>query len=148
MAKRYVFKTDEATRYRFPTHANLLVMDRAEATASESFISVMEPGEAPPLHRHDDTEQVFYVLSGRGRLEIGAEAVDHGTLEPGDLVRIPPGTPHRVHCVGDEALRYLVVDCFPGGRPEAEPTWDAHVRVMCAQNGWSFDDVVDGESRG
>jgi mannose-6-phosphate isomerase-like protein (cupin superfamily) len=138
---KYVFSTRETTRYRFPTHTNLLVMDRAEATASESFISVMEPGEAPPLHKHDDTEQVFYVLSGRGRVVIGAEERDMGEIGPGDLVRIPPGTWHRVPCVGDEPLRYLVVDCFPGGRPTAEPTWESHVQVVCEGNGWAFDDV-------
>ena len=138
----YVFSTRDTTRYRFPTHTNLLVMDRAEATASESFISVMEPGEAPPLHRHDDTEQVFYVLSGRGRVVIGADEQDMGEIGPGDLVRIPPGTWHRVPCVGDEPLRYLVIDVFPGGRPAAEPTWASHVRVVCEGNGWAFDDVV------
>lgn len=138
---RYVFSTADTTRYRFPTHTNLLVMDRADATTSESFISVMEPGEAPPLHKHDDTEQVFYVLSGRGRVVIGEGEEDMGEIGPGDLVRIPPGTWHRVPCVGDEALRYLVVDCFPGGRPTAEPTWESHVRVVCEGNGWSFDDV-------
>ncbi len=138
---RYIFSTSNTTRYRFPTHTNLLVMDRADAATSESFISVMEPGEAPPLHKHDDTEQVFYVLSGRGRLIIGADSQDMGELNPGDLVRIPPGTWHRVPCVGDEPLRYLVVDCFPGGRPTHEPTWESHVRVVCDQNGWSFDEV-------
>ncbi len=138
---RYVFSTTDTTRYRFPTHANELVMDRAEAVASESFISVMEPGEAPPLHKHDDTEQVFFVLSGRGRVEIGEGAEDQGEIGPGDLVRIPPGTLHRVPCVGDEPLRYLVVDCFPGGRPTHEPTWESHVRVICEQQGWSFDEV-------
>ena len=138
---KYIFSTTDTPRYRFPTHSNLLVMDRADAAASESFVSVMEPGEAPPLHRHDDTEQVFFVLSGRGRLEVGPEAQDQGELEPGDLVRIPPGTLHRAACVGDEPLRYLVIDCFPGGRPSREPTWDDHVRAVCLENGWSFDEV-------
>jgi mannose-6-phosphate isomerase-like protein (cupin superfamily) len=138
---RYVFSTSDTTTYRFPTHTNLLVMDRADATASESFISLMEPGESPPLHKHDDTEQVFFVLSGEGRLEIGEDAQDHGPIRPGDLVRIPPGTYHRVPCVGDEPLRYLVVDVFPGGRPAHEPTWESHVRVVCDANGWAFDDV-------
>jgi mannose-6-phosphate isomerase-like protein (cupin superfamily) len=137
----YVFSTDQTTRYRFPTHANLLVMDRAEATASESFITVMEPGEAPPLHVHHDTEQVFFVLSGQGRLIIGEDERDQGPIAPGDLVRIPPGTWHKVPCVGDEPLRYLVVDVFPGGRPTAEPTWESHVRVVCEGNGWDFDAV-------
>lgn len=140
---KYVYKTDQTKRYRFPTHTNELVMDRAEATTSESFISVMEPGEAPPLHQHDDTEQVFYVLSGEGRLEVGEDAADQGRLVPGDLVRIPPSTPHRVHCVSDVPLRYLVVDCFPGGRPSAEPTWESHVKVVCEQNGWDMGEVVE-----
>ena len=138
---KYVFPTDRTTRYRFPTHTNLLVMDRAEATASESFITVMEPGEAPPLHVHHDTEQVFFVLSGEGRLITGADEQDQGPIVPGDLVRIPPGTWHKVPCVGDEPLRYLVVDVFPGGRPSAEPTWESHVRVVCEGNGWDFDAV-------
>jgi len=139
---RYVFPTARTKRYRFPTHANLLVMDRAEAVASEAFITVMEPGESPPLHEHPDTEQVFYVLSGRGRLEVGPDAEAVGELAPGDLVRIPPGTLHRVPCVGDEPLRYLVVDCFPGGRPAQEPTWDDHVRAVCEGNGWDFAEVT------
>ncbi|MEX2501350.1 MAG: cupin domain-containing protein [Trueperaceae bacterium] len=139
----YVFSTDDADtiRYRFPTHANHLVMDRADATTSESFVTVMEPGESPPLHKHDDTEQVFYVLSGHGRLEIGPDAEYQGDLRPGHLVRIPPGTLHRVPCVGNEPLRYLVVDCFPGGRPTEEPTWESHVKTICAENGWEFDKV-------
>lgn len=140
----YVFKTSAPKRYRFPTHTNLLVMDRAHATASECFISVMEPGEAPPLHKHDDTEQVFYVLEGEGRLEIGPGSEFAANLVPGDLVRIPPGTLHRVHCTSSVALKYLVVDCFPGGTPGAEPTWDSHVEVVCQQNGWDMADVVEG----
>lgn len=131
----YVFRATQTTRYRFPTHVNELVMCRSQATASEVFIVVLAPGEAPPMHRHDDTEQVFYILEGRGRLEVG-EAGSAFEVAPGDVVRIPVGTDHRIHCLGDQALRYLAVDCFPGGRPSAEPTWDAHVDAVCWQQGW------------
>ncbi|MEA3334870.1 MAG: hypothetical protein U9R25_03105 [Chloroflexota bacterium] len=58
---KYVFETEKPRRYRFPTHTNYLVMDRSEATTSEVFIVEIAPGEAPPLHQHDDMEQVFYV---------------------------------------------------------------------------------------
>lgn len=142
----YVFNIGRTRLYRFPTHANALVMDRSEATTSEVFVSIMEPGEAPPLHQHDDTEQVFYLLQGRGRLEVGGEPghPDHRAFEvgPGDVVRIPPSTPHRVWCLGDQALKYLTVDCFVGGRPTAEPTWDSHVRVVCDQNGWDTEGII------
>jgi len=51
---KYVFDTSNTKRYKFPTHINDLVMDRAEATTSEVFIVVLEPGQAPPLHKHED----------------------------------------------------------------------------------------------
>lgn len=139
---KYVFSTTHPKRYRFPTHANLLVMDRSEATSSEVFIVELAPGEAPPLHQHDDTEQVFYVLSGQGRLEIGREG-DAYPVNPGDVIRIPPATPHRIHCQGEVSLTYLAVDCFPAGRPQAEPTWDDHVKTVCREQGWDYQQVVD-----
>jgi quercetin dioxygenase-like cupin family protein len=139
-ARQYVFNTTETRHYRFPTHVNDLVMDRAEAETSEVLLVVLEPGEAPPLHVHDDAEQIFYVLEGGGLLEIGESREPH-KVGPGDVVRIPPHTLHRVHCQGRQPLRYLAVDCFLGGRPAAEPTWESHVRTMCAQNSWNIDEV-------
>lgn len=137
----YVFNTNQPKRYRFPTHINDLVMDRADAVTSEVFIVEMAPGEAPPLHQHDDTEQIFYVLQGRGRLTIGREQATFAVAS-GDVVRIPPATLHSIECQGDETLRYLAVDCFVGGRPAAEPTWNDHVRVVCGQQGWDYATVV------
>ncbi len=137
---QYVFSTQETIRYRFPTHVNDLVMDRAHAETSEVFVVVLEPGEAPPFHVHHDTEQVFYVLEGTGTLEIG-EKREHYPVRPGDVVRIPPHTFHRIQCDSTQPLRYLSVDCFLGGRPKDEPTWQDHVRAICAQNGWDFGQV-------
>jgi mannose-6-phosphate isomerase-like protein (cupin superfamily) len=139
-AKQYVFNTRNTIHYRFPTHVNDLVMDRADAETSEVFIVVLEPGEAPPLHVHADTEQIFYIMEGRGLLQIG-ESVERHAVKPGDVVRIPPHTYHRIFCDGDKPLRYLSVDCFVGGKPKAEPTWDSHVRAICKLNGWNWDQV-------
>jgi len=136
--RRYVFSTTETVHYRFPTHVNDLVMDRAEADTSEVFVVVLEPGEGPPRHLHHDTEQIFYVLEGSGVLEIG-EGLETHPVHAGDVVRIPPHTLHRIQCSGAGPLRYLSVDCFVGGRPTDEPTWESHVRTMCTQNGWDFD---------
>lgn len=142
---KFVFHTDETVHFRFPTHTNDLIMDRSEAETSEAFLVILEPGEAPPLHVHDDTEQVFYAISGSGELQICASQGDaEGRRFPvaaRDLVRIPPGTWHRIFCRGDAPLVYLSVDCFLGGRPAAEPTWESHVRVMCKTNGWDFEAV-------
>jgi oxalate decarboxylase/phosphoglucose isomerase-like protein (cupin superfamily) len=64
-------------------------------------------------------------------------------VEAGDLVRIPPGAHHRILCQGSVPLKYLSIDCFLNGRPENEPTWDSHLRVVCQENDWDFNKVKD-----
>jgi quercetin dioxygenase-like cupin family protein len=84
---------------------------------------------------------VFYVVRGAGTLYIGADLPQRFHIEPGDLIHIPPHTHHRIRCSGKKQLMYLCVDCFPKGCPKDEPTWESHVRAMCAMNGWDFDKV-------
>lgn len=143
---RYVFNTRNTLHYRFPTHTNNLVMDRSEAATSEAFLVVLEPGEAPPLHVHHDTEQIFYLLQGTGTLFIGDDQQKY-QVAPGDLVRIPPHTLHRILCNGQESLVYLSVDCFINGRPLDEPTWESHVRAMCILNGWNFEEILANKNK-
>ncbi len=147
---RYVFDSKDVVRYRFPTHTNDLIMDRADASAAEAFFVILEPGEAPPIHVHPDAEQLFFVLEGAGELGIGPDATERYPLKPGDFVRTPPGTPHSVRCPGPERFVYLSIDCFVAGPDPAEPTWDRHVQAMCELNGWDFDAVklgrIDGEA--
>jgi quercetin dioxygenase-like cupin family protein len=137
---RYVFSTTDTIRYRYPTHVNDLVLDRAEATTTEVFIVVLEPDEAPPLHQHDDVEQIFYIMAGAGTLTIGDPAQTF-SVKPGDVVRIPPHTLHSIKCEGAATLRYLSVDAFVGNKPDSEPTWDSHVQTLCDRFGWDFKQV-------
>jgi quercetin dioxygenase-like cupin family protein len=141
---QYVFDSRQAIRYRFPTHTNDLIMDRRDASASEAFFVILEPGEAPPVHTHPDAEQVFFILEGEGELGVGPGAVEKHPLKVGDFVRTPPGLPHSVRCSGPSRFVYLSVDCFTAGPNPAEPTWDSHVRQMCIDNGWDFDAVKLG----
>jgi mannose-6-phosphate isomerase-like protein (cupin superfamily) len=138
---QYVFDTRHPIRYRFPTHTNDLIMDRRDGAASEAFFVILEPGEAPPVHVHDDAEQVFYVLEGEATMCVGRDQDETVDLRAGDFVRTPPGTPHAVRCTGPSRFVYLSIDCFTAGPPAAEPTWDSHVRAMCAEHGWDFDAV-------
>lgn len=138
---QYVFSISKVRHYRFPTHVNDLVIDRLESEVSEVFIVVLEPGEAAPPHKHDDTEQVFYVIDGEGVLTI-AEGQRQFEVRPTDIVRIPPSTVHSIKCTGEKTLRYLSIDCFVGGRPRNEPTWDSHVKAVCQQNGWNYNSVL------
>jgi oxalate decarboxylase/phosphoglucose isomerase-like protein (cupin superfamily) len=141
----YVFHARDAIRYRFPTHTNDLLMDRADAAASEAFFVILEPGEAPPFHVHPDAEQVFFVLEGTAEMTVREPQGDATVrLERGDFVRTPPGLYHAVRNTGGARFTYLSIDCFTAGHTAEEPTWDSHVRAMCELNGWDFDAVKLG----
>jgi mannose-6-phosphate isomerase-like protein (cupin superfamily) len=137
---QFVFGTEKLKRYQFPTHMNDLVVDRAKSSFSEVFLVVIEPNHAPPFHKHDENEQIFYVISGTGTLTIG-EKKDQFPVKPGDVVRIPVSTYHSIKSNALETLRYLCVDCF-SEKLKAEPTWDDHVRAMCVMNNWDYSKVV------
>lgn len=145
---QFVFDSRQVIRYRFPTHTNDLIMDRRDAVASEAFFVVLEPGEAPPLHVHADAEQVFFILEGDGEMTVGTDQQEIMPLKVGDFVRTPPGTFHSVRCTGSGRFVYLSIDCFTAGPPAVEPTWDSHVKQMCAENGWDFDAVRLGPVSG
>ena len=137
---KYVHHTRRLKRYRFPTHINDLIFDRADARCSEAFMVVLGPGGGPPLHKHDDTEQVFYVIEGRGTLSVGQEMQPHPVAER-DVVVLPPGTWHTIRAEGGP-MRYLAIDCFVSGEARKESTWDEHARVLCKEQGWDYGNVV------
>ena len=121
---KFVFSTKNTIRYAFPTHINDLVMDRSDSETSEVFIVVIEPQKAPPLHKHNDTEQIFYIFEGEGDLEIGKKGMYHHhtqSVYPGDVIRIPPRTYHTIHCRGNQPLKYLAIDCFVSGNIKLNP---------------------------
>jgi mannose-6-phosphate isomerase-like protein (cupin superfamily) len=96
-------------------------MDRSEAEHSEVFVVVLEPDEVPPLHKHDDTEQILYILEGDGILTIKDESSSI-SLNVGDVVRIPKSIFHSISAVNNTTLKYLAVDCFGSERNKDEVT--------------------------
>lgn len=82
------------------THGNL-AQSLAEATVA--------PGATTRLHRHHQSEELYHITAGRGRLTLGEERLDVG---PGDTIGIPPGTPHCIENTGNQPLRLLCC-CAP-----------------------------------
>ncbi len=64
------------------------------------------PGEGEEEHRHDDGEEVYYVVSGQAAVTVGDE---QATLEARGLAFIPRGTVHGYRNSGSEALQILIV---------------------------------------
>jgi mannose-6-phosphate isomerase-like protein (cupin superfamily) len=143
MDPQYVFSTENLKRYKFPTHINDLVVDRAQASHSEVFMVLVEPGKSVHHHKHDDTEQIFFMIRGTGILSIGEEKKEY-SLKPGDVVRMPVSTLHSIRNDGNVTIQYLSIDCFGPKTPD-EPTWDEHARAMCRENGWDYDKVISSQ---
>jgi quercetin dioxygenase-like cupin family protein len=128
--------------YYFPTHDNLLVMDRLNAETCEAFIVQVAPAKFTHRHIHDDTEQIFYILSGKGRLDLERGGKKESfILNPKDFVHVPRNCYHQTFCEGTDSLKYLAIDCFPNGHNPEEPTWDSHARVVCKMKNWSYDEA-------
>ena len=69
----------------------------------------LPPGGSTTPHRHEATEEIYYILQGTGRMQVGDEI---RTVEPGDAIAIPPGARHRVTNTGDVVLKFLCC-CAP-----------------------------------
>ena len=53
----------------------------------------LSPGDSMSYHRQTEQEELYYVLSGPGRMKIGGELLD---VPEGTAVRIPPDTNRQV----------------------------------------------------
>ena len=70
----------------------------------------LEPGITTRWHRLSATAERYYILSGKGRVEIGE--LDPREVSAGDLVLIPPMCRQRIANVGAEDLVFLAI-CTP-----------------------------------
>ena len=66
-------------------------------------------GATTTPHFHPQTEEIYYILAGRGRMRLGTEEQIVG---PGDAIAIPPGSRHQLRNTGAEPLRLLCC-CAP-----------------------------------
>ncbi len=119
-------------RYSFATHINEMLLPREQAESIEAFRVIVKPGLQTHLHVHTDTEQLYFVVSGRGRgLFLHADGRrEEFDMAPEDVIHVPRNTRHQISCAGDVDLIYLCVDGFPKGRPADEPTWDDHYAAV------------------
>jgi mannose-6-phosphate isomerase-like protein (cupin superfamily) len=55
--------------------------------------ATVQPGGETAEHYHPRAEEIYYFVSGRGRMRLGKE---EASVRAGDCVVIPPGTPHKL----------------------------------------------------
>ena len=76
-----------------------LLAHRNSAIRNQSLAEArLPPGGATAPHFHPQAEEIYYLLEGRGRMQIEAEVCEVG---PGDAIAIPPGLRHQITAIGD-----------------------------------------------
>jgi len=88
-----------------------LLAHRNSCIAKQSLAEArLPPGASTTPHYHPQTEEIYYLLEGFGRMTIGRETRDVG---PGDAIAIPPGSLHTIANTGSGTLKFLCC-CAPG----------------------------------
>jgi quercetin dioxygenase-like cupin family protein len=72
-------------------------------------IAECEPGNGPGLHRHLNTVENFFCLSGRFEIAWGDDGEHKTVLEPLDMISVPRGENRSFRNVSDELGRLLVM---------------------------------------
>ncbi len=87
-----------------------LLSHRNSAIRNQSLAEARVPvGGSTLEHYHRQTEEIYYITHGSGRIRIGDET---RVLSPGDAIAILPGQRHKLWNTGNEPLRLLCC-CAP-----------------------------------
>ena len=87
------------------------LLDRTNSSATRQSLAeaLVPPGGATEPHRHPRAEEIYYILSGAGRITVGDETRD---VRPLDAILIPPDTRHTIANTGPDDLIFLCC-CAP-----------------------------------
>ena len=87
-----------------------LLAHRNSAIRNQSLAEARLPaGASTQEHYHPQTEEIYYITHGTGRIRIEGETRD---VKPGDAIAIPPGQKHKLWNTSQEILRLLCC-CAP-----------------------------------
>jgi mannose-6-phosphate isomerase-like protein (cupin superfamily) len=73
--------------------------------------SSLQPGSSYGDHPHTGDEEVYFIVEGRGIMQVDGEEQEVG---PGDAILTQPGSHHSLRNTGDGPLKVLVVGARVG----------------------------------
>ena len=104
------------------------ILDRSNAPVARQSLAeaTLAAGLLTDLHHHKASEEFYFILEGRGVIQVDGEEQAVG---PGDAILIPPGAWHRIRAITN--LRFLCCCAPPYAHedtfiPEAEATDGSH----------------------
>lgn len=108
-----------------PNEARVELHDQIGLTGAEISINRLPAGASVPfVHSHKQNEEIYAVLSGRGKAEIDGEEI---SLAAGDWIRISPEGKRRLFAAEDSDICYACIQVKAGSLVE----YTAGDGVMC-----------------
>ncbi|MBL8799304.1 MAG: cupin domain-containing protein [Planctomycetia bacterium] len=101
----------EAPTVPCPCGQSTRLLTQADVPACNFHITFIQDSVK---HYHKECTEVYYILQGRGKMELHDDVID---VEPGMLVYIEPHTPHRLW--SEEGVRTIIFGT-PAMKPEDE----------------------------
>lgn len=94
------------------------LIDRTTSEITQCSLAeeTLPPGCAVTPHRHRQIEEIYYIVSGRGLMTVGAETREVGA---GDAVYIPRGNRHTLKNTGADPIKVILI-CGPAFSYEDE----------------------------
>jgi mannose-6-phosphate isomerase-like protein (cupin superfamily) len=94
-------------------------------------LNVVPPGKGIPfLHRHQENDEIYVVVGGRGQFLVDGECID---VEEGSVLRISPPAARAWRNNSDAPLYFLCIQyradsviqggTFDGRKAEGTPAW-------------------------
>lgn len=112
-AEKLTFVEKEDVETQVFDWGRLSWLSEPRVTAAERFstgVVRLEPGKGHVRHNHPYSEEILYVISGRGVQTVELES---GKLEkeigPGTLVHIPTAIYHSTVNTGDETMELIAI---------------------------------------
>lgn len=113
---KQIIKNGQVLEYYFEERCHIAELLNNQDCPGVSVVRArVEEGVTTVLHLVREADEIYYILSGQGEVEIGGETI--GTMHPGDLIRIPAGTSQRITNTGSGDLVFLAI-CAPRFEPE------------------------------
>jgi mannose-6-phosphate isomerase-like protein (cupin superfamily) len=105
----------------------IVLLDRSESEQTEVALNEWRAGLNGPPHQHDEKEQIFYITSGRGYVQVGPEKFQ---VSAGDMIHIPVSVVHRTVVTGDLPLHYILFNVFITKDKEGHHSFAEHIEKV------------------
>ena len=114
MSKQMIVKVAdvEGTKKDPPRVSRLLLSEKNVGAKNASMgLNITEVGSMIPDHKHEDSEELMFIVSGRARLVIDNDEGGKDVFEigPDTAIYSPLGKTHRLENIGDEPLKLVWV---------------------------------------